>query len=278
MSTETVAPDGVKIQSQTAGGSPGSAEDAQNTGAQASDVSSETQEGGGEDPSAELARTRSELQQLRERAETLDGLRQFIDSDPDLRERVLRKINGQPAPDAPARGWARVEKTLGDAFEDSPQSRALSGALKAAFEEAVNEAVSRLEPEVRGVKAVMRGTQFEKSLHRHGVPADIQESPAFASVLKEQRSKRSFRFLEQDDPDYAAQILADTWRARAGTRDAFAAERRRVEAAKGGGLTKTAPRGSATANETVKVRKGDLVGLRALFAKGLTREQIELTE
>jgi hypothetical protein len=275
MSTETHPNQTDESQTRPAGGSPGSDGAVENAGSQSGDASSQDQ-GGGEDPSSELARLRAEHQKLQERAESLEGLRDLIDGDDGLRTAVMRRIKGEPAKADEPRGWARVEKTFADAFEDSPQTRALSGALKVAFEESVNAAVERLEPQVRGVAQVVRGTQFERVLSHSGVSAEIQESPAFAALLREKRAKPTFRQLEQSDPAYAAEILSEAWRARSGARATVDAERRRVETAKNGGLAQKSPRGTASVSETVKVKKGDLVGLRSLFAKGLTREQIEI--
>lgn len=225
----------------------------------------------------QIKKVAEEYESKREMISNLEALRDLIDADQELKSTVLRKIQGLPAEGGPARGFARVEQEIKEAFADDASTQGLSRTLKIAFEEAVNEAVARLEPRVKAVDRMVAGSQFERALTKHGVPADSFGTKAFQDLVREQRSNRSFRSLEESDPAYAAEIVANAWSARSGIRSSADADRRRVEAAKGGSLTQRSPRGTATVGERVKVRKGDLAALQRHFAAGLTREQIELT-
>lgn len=218
----------------------------------------------------------SEYESKREMISNLEALRDMIDADSELKTTVLRKIQGLPAEGGPARGFARVEQEIKEAFADDASTQGLSRTLKIAFEEAVNEAVSRLEPRVKAVDRMVAGSQFERALVKNGVPSDSLGTKAFQDLVSEQRSNRSFRALEESDPAYAAQIVATSWSARSGARSSADIDRRRVEAAKGGALTQRSPRGTAQIGERTKVRKDDLAALQKHFAAGLTREQIEL--
>lgn len=230
-------------------------------------------------PEADLERVKqmaAEYESKREMIGNLEALRELIDGDAELKTTVLRKIQGLPADGGPARGFARVEQEIKEAFADDASTQGLSRTLKIAFEEAVNEAVSRLEPRVKAVDRMVAGSQFEKALMKHGVPSESFSTKSFQDHIQEQRANRSFRMLEESDPQYAAQIAATSWSARSGARSSADIDRRRIEAAKGGALTQRSPRGSAVVGERTKVRRGDLAAIQRHFASGLTREQLEL--
>lgn len=208
----------------------------------------------------------------------LEALRDLIDSDPDLKAAVLRKIRGEP--DEPEEDVVqRTMKSINDTF-DPAVAKGLTDALTPFFEEykALREGFGQLRPQVQEVRGVVSSTQFERNLLAGGIAPETLKSPAFKAHLASHRAKGSFKALESRDPSYAAEIISSTWAGKTNVRAERQAEKGRIDAARGGVLQRQAPRGATQVGETVKLRRNDpnlMSNLHALFAKGVKREQIQ---
>ncbi len=246
------------------------------------DSGSENQ-AGQETPEQRAERLQKDFDTYRAETRQFVELRDFIQADPELRRMVERKLNGLPLQEQQpqhkqATGLARAQQILAETLEDQHSAKAIGQALELAVEEAVANAVGRVDPALRQFGRITMNAQYERSLTASGVTAEEQNTPAFEQHVRHLHGQKSFAALVRSDPDFAGQMTAQLWRGKQGQRDLRVSDKNRVDMAKSASTTaKSARSNTPITGERFKLGKHDLHGLRELFAKGVKREQIDIT-
>ena len=213
-----------------------------------SDASSDGAGGGGEDLSATVRELREEKRRLEEAYNQQAAIVGFVDSHPDIVEELRKRASGQSG------GADGVDPSLKKVFDkiDGHYAEADAAFLKDLFMEYGKALEQRAEATVRPfvgeVRRNVAEVEFVRSLRKNGLDAEVVEDPDFQAHLSDLRkTHRSFKATEKNDPSFAAEHAATTWKAKKGVSRDFADQRRRVQDARDSSLNSKGSRASGAA-------------------------------
>ena len=270
MSTETVPAAESKSADPNVGSAPGmggtnpeangSADAADNAGEQAQ-----------ENVNAEGAEPEAKPEAREDRAAEVDPDVEDARRARDELNHMLSLIKGDPKKAKTFQSWLRgsepeedslrsiVERGITEKFEES-NHKALRGLVTPLLDEIENlrKQVGGLRPAVDRTMAIAADAEFTKGLERNGIDAAMRRDPSFLRVLNAERKDPNFQRVERTQPEYAARILANAYKAATGTVSRNAASRRHVEAVKNGNLNGSVPAANgASSGKVVVIPKGD---------------------
>ena len=258
----------------TAVGSPSSAEPLTQGGEGASSDAGASPDpdakAAGEDPAAENERLRGELAASNAKNTDYEKIVNVVLSDDDLADDVIARATGRPKKGG-AEAKSKLNELVAKKFGGDPGvAEAMAEIVQAAVDEAVQQAVGRIEPGMRALQSTNAETVFERTLTSHGVPPDVQGAAAFNRHLRDLQSDPDFRKLP---PAFAAKMAAKTWGAQ--SRDANVAAQKRLADAKGSQTNRSSARGTASASEIHTISRHDVHAMLRLKQAGVPRSNIK---
>lgn len=237
-------------------------EGAQNAGEQTQEAVNPA----GEEPAAEpearedrAPEENPEIAELRKNNAEYEAFLAMVRADPKRMKAVQSWLRGGESEEDSLRAIA--DRAITEQFEES-NHKALRGLVGPLLDkiETLEKQVGGLRPAVDKTMALAADAEFTRGLEKHGIDANTRRDPAFLRILNAERKDPNFQRDERTRPEYAARILANAYKATAGTVSRNAASRRHVESVKNGNLNGSVPAANgASSGKVVVIQKGDHV-------------------
>lgn len=189
----------------------------------------------------EVETLRTQLAERDAQVQQFDQIAQVLLANPELMQQVERRLGGQNAEDP----FAGQDETINKLFarEDGDALRKVIKPLTDEIKE-LRSKMASMAPRLDHVARATMSSDFAQALASAGLSADVTRSKEFDAHLKSERKNPSFVKTERTDPRYAAQIAANSWRAKSGQRSQWAGQKARVETVKNGNLNGSVSRGA----------------------------------